>query len=365
MSFESGSLSLRLYALPETMPTDFVERFAAMAAPPQNLMGSEAVTGWVTGRHLLDRNINEDSAMVAGYLRLTLMKAERIIPPALLKAECMIEQLALMQARDLQFLKRTEKAEIKKEVIRRLLPEMPLTLTGIEMAAIPDARYLYTTATTDKQSDAFVLHFRQATGISPVPLTAETLAAAEIHQDIRDIQPTSFSPEQPDEQAEPRIGRDFLTWLWFFSEACGGIANLEGGQVGVLIEGPLAFAYEGAGAHDTVLRKGNPTVSAEAKTALISGKKLRAAKVSFTMDEAVWKFTFDADNFIIRSVSLPKSEAVDVTGRFQDRMIALETLRTIITGLYLRFLEERLNNAEWEALRETIHKWVANRHAKA
>jgi hypothetical protein len=365
MSFESGSISYRTFYLSSPLPTDFVERFARHAVPPIETMGTGEISGWVTGRHLLDRHITEESAMVAGYLRLTLMKAERIIPPALLRAECKMEELAEMQARGLPFLKRNERSAIKKEVTARLLPTMPPTLTGIDIACEPQGQYLYATATTDKQLDALRLNFRHTTGLDLVPFDPENVAAKTLKTDIRDLPPSSFSPELEDDMAEPHIGRDFLTWLWYYSEACGGIATLDVGPFAVAIEGPLCFMFEGAGAHETVLRNGQPLVSAEARTALLSGKKLKRAKVMFARDDTTWKFTFDADSFTFRSTQLPQGEELDAISRFQDRMLALDTLREVVTGYYTRFLEERLNRDEWKAIREDIRKWVGNRRSKA
>jgi hypothetical protein len=127
----------------------------------------------------------------------------------------------------------------------------------------------------------------------------------------------------------------------------------------------LAFAYEGAGAHETVLRKGMPVVSAEAKTALTGGKKLKRAKVTFSNQGNSWSLHFDADDFTLRSVQLPQSDNLDPLSRFQERVLAIETLRQIIFGFYHRFLQERLNEKEWKAIRVEIHKWVSRRKARA
>ena len=365
MSLESGSVTYRMFYMRPTLPQDHIAKFAAQALPPISTLTSGDVHGWVTGRHLLDRNITDDKAMLGGYLRLTLCKAERKIPPALLKAECKMEEFAELQARGIAFLKRSERSEIKKQVTERLLPDMPPTLTGIEFACEQDGSILYATATSDKQIDAFTLYFQQTTGVDLIPVTPFTVAAKERKHDLRDLPPTSFSPEYDDDTAETQVGRDFLTWLWYFSEACGGLDTLDDGEFAVMIEGPLSFIFEGNGAHETVLRKGMPIVSAEAKTALTSGKKLKRAKVTLARGEDVWSLTLDADEFICRSVQLPKGENLDAASKFQDRFLAMETLRQVLFGFYNLFLDERLNPKEWQAVREDIHKWVSARKARA
>jgi hypothetical protein len=364
MSLESGNLSYRMFYMRPGLPEDHLDKFARYALPPIETLGSGDITGWVSGRHLLDRNITDENAYLAGYLRLTLCKAERKIPPALLKAECKMEELAEMQARGISFLKRKEKAEIKKQVVERLLPEMPPTLTGIDFVCEQNSEILYATAISDKQMDAFSIQFKEATGIGLIPLTPFTVAAHERKVDLRDLAPTSFSPDCPDDTAEDQIGRDFLTWLWYFSEACGGIASLDVGSASVMIEGPLSFIFEGNGAHETVLRKGMPVVSAEAKTALTCGKKLKRAKVTFACNENSWTTNLDADDFALRGTKLPQGENLDPVSRFQDRVLAMESLREIIIGFYQRFLDERLNKDEWQAVRADIHKWVSNRKTR-
>jgi len=364
MSFESGTVSYRMFYMQPKLPQDHLERFARNALPPIDTLGTGDISGWVSGRHLLDRRLTDDNSYVAGYLRLTLCKAERKIPAALLKAECKMEELAEMQSRGIAFLKRKEKSEIKKQVTARLLPQMPPTLTGIDFVCERESNVLYATATSEKQMDALSLYFKQTAGVDLIPVTPMTMSAKERKTDLRGLPPTSFSPEQPDEAAEEQIGRDFLTWLWYFSEACGGIASLDIGEYAVMIEGPLSFKYEGSGAHETVLRNGMPVVSAEAKTALTCGKKLKRAKVTFAGGDNTWTMNFDADEFVLRGVSLPKGEELDPASRFQDRVLAIDTLRQIITGFYLRFLDERLNEKEWQAIRQDIHKWVAKRKTR-
>ena len=365
MAFESGAISLRMCYVPKGLPENMIDRFADAAAPPIDALGRDPMTGWVTGRHLLDRVINEDTAMVSGYVRMTLMKAERKIPEALLRAECKMEELAELQVRNAATLPRSARSEIKKAVIERLLPQMPPTLTGIDMVASPDDDMLYTTATGDKPLDAFTLMVRQTMEVAPIPITPGTAAIKRHGIHIDDLPSTSFSPELEDELAGAEVGRDFLTWVWFCAEARGGILTLgELGEVGVMVEGPLTLVLEGDGAHEALLRKGMPIVSSEAKTALLSGKKLKRARLTLARGDMTWAVNVDADEFVMRGLKLPKGEAVDPIGRFQERMLALDSFRDIFLGLYDRFLAERTTPETWQATQSEIHEWVTARKAR-
>lgn len=364
MGFESGGVSFRMFYLAGSMPEDAVRRFSKHAAAPLDTLGRDAINGWVTGRHLLDRTITAETAYVAGYLRLTLMKAERKIPEALLRAECFMEELAELQARGVQFLKREVRSEIRRAVTERLLPNMPPSLQGIPFVHDSRADLVYVGATAEKQVEAFVIHFGHTTGVTLVPVTPEAAALKRLRVNVRDLDPTSFSPECEDELASDNLGQDFLTWLWFHSEARGGAVRLDDAEFAAAIEGPLLFVNEGDGAHEALLRRGTPLVSTEAKTALLGGKKLRCARLTLARGDEMWTCALDAESFTFRGLKMPKGDAVEPVGRFQERMLALDTFREALLGFFDAFLKERSEPARWKATRKEIHAWVAGRTAK-
>lgn len=364
MSFESGSVGFRAFYLPHDLPDDHVKRFARHALPDISKLSADAMHGWVTGRHLLDSDITKETASPAGYLRLSLVRAERKVPEALLKAQCRIEELALMRAESKQFLKKGERSEIRKEILARLLPTMPPTLTAIDMVYDPASRTVYATATSETQMEAFIGLFDAAVGVAPVPLTPEALATKLRKIKVTQLDPVSFSPELEDPLAGMVIGHDFLTWLWFFHEERHGNFVLDGDEHGVIVEGPLTFFMEGEGAHVTSLRNGSPLVAAEAKTALLSGKKLTKARVTLGRGNEVWSFSLDADGFVFRSFKIPKAEDLDATSKFQQRVLSLQRFLNAFLHLYGMFLDERCKPDVWKALQKDVFQWVTDRDSK-
>jgi hypothetical protein len=131
-----------------------------------------------------------------------------------------------------------------------------------------------------------------------------------------------------------------------------------------MIEGPLTFFLEGDGAHVTLLRKGSPLVSTEAKTALMSGKKLTSAKITLGRSAEQWTTTVDASEFIFRSLKIPKTEELDAISWFQQRMISLRRFQKAYLTFYEKFLSERTNPEVWAETQKDIHKWVSGREAK-
>lgn len=365
MSFESGLIGLRMCYAPKGLPDDAVERFAAHAAPPLKSLGPAPAVGWVGGRHLFDLPISDNNARFGGYLRLSLLKAERKVPASLLRAEAFLEELAFMKAEKKPFLDRKVKSNIRKQVMSRLLPQMPPTLRAIPFVHDERGGVVYVGAASEQQMDAFRVNFLAATGVDLIPVNVETVAARRRGAKVRQWAPASFSPEADDTQMENEPGQDFLTWLWFASEDRAGLfESREHGQIAVALEGPLLLERPGDGAHVIAIREGVPTVSAEAQTALMTGKKLRRAKLTLACGDDTWMTSFDADSFAFR-VKLPEpKEVLDPASRFQERIQKLGEFRDLFFELFDQFLDDRCDEKNWAKAQKKIHQWAASRTTK-
>lgn len=364
MAFDRGSVSFRLFYLSQSFDSGLVEHLAAHAAPPIETLGHEPIQGWVTGRHLLDTHLTEDNCVFGGTLHATLMRAERKIPEALLRAHCRLEEEVQLRARQATTLPRQVRREIRDAIVERLLPTMPPTLTGIPMAVDFRNDRVYAGAMSDAQIDRFAPAFREAAGVLPVALNAATAALKRRRMNVRDLDPVTFSPDpEVPPEVESNLGLEFLTWLWWWWETEGGTFHREkGGQpFGMMLEGPLTFVREGKGAYEAVLRKGTPLDSREAGIALLGGKRLRRAKFTLAQGEMLWSATVDAD-FGIRGLKLPKGEPLDPAGQFQERMLQIETFTDTFLSLYDRFLDQRATANVWEKTVTSMRAWVG-RHA--
>lgn len=365
MGFESGTVSFRYFELSRPLPENAIALFAEHALRGVSQVQAEEVKGWVTGRHLMDRTITPESAVYGGFLRLCLTRAERKIPTALLQAEYTMEELAQLAATGRDYLNRKEKKEIRDQIKDRLLPQMPPSLSGIPLIHDFTKSYLVATALNEKQLDALLIYFRHSIGFDLVPEDAGTLALKRKKVDIDSLRPVSFSPEMEDAYADDQPGHDFLTWLWYASEIQQGTFNTSLGPLSVLIEGPLFFVYEGTGAHETVLRKGEPVNSAEAKVCLLAGKKLKSAKITLALDEErIWNFSFSGADWTFRSAKLPDSEEPDALSRFQDRMVSIDLLKTMVSEIFDHFIDVRADPAAWKQEQKKIFEWVKGRSSR-
>jgi hypothetical protein len=292
------------------------------------------------------------------------MKAEKKIPEALLRAHCRLEEQAELQARGVAVLPRAVRSEIKAGVIEQLMPSMPPTLTGIPVVIDFSTQMLYASAMSDRQIDLLVQHLRDTIGCVPVPVTPETAALKRRQVNFRDLEMTCFAPVPEDVPGvSDALGHDFLTWLWYFWEHDGGQFRLDGDDpFGLMLEDPLMFVMEGDGAHETVLRKGMPLLSTEAKSALVAGKKLKRAKLTLARGEEVWVTNLDATDFGFRGLKMPKrDQQLDPVSRFQERMLALDTFMRAFGVLFDRFLDVRSNGASWSETTRSMRDWIEER----
>lgn len=363
MSFESGSISFRAYFLPREWPQDALERFSAHAAPPLKTLKEGEIHGWVGGRHLLDLPITEDNATFASFLRLSLMQAERKIPASLFRAECLMEEYLWMRAEQKPFVDRLTRARIRKEVSDRLMPTMPPTLRGIPIVREESAGLLFTGALSERQGDALVSSLRGTLGLDFIPVTFETLAAQRSKARVRNWAAASYTPDLADGDSPATPAEDFLTWLWYYSEAEGGLFDLDGqGPVGVALDGPVLFTAEGEqAAQEAALRKGGaPLASAEARTALRGGKKLRRAKLTMAQNPRSWTCTFDVVDFVFRGLKVTEpEERMDAASLFLNRMNELTSFFGMIGSLVERFVALRESPKQWAALQPKIQAWTA------
>ncbi len=359
MAFDSGSVSFRLFYLQQAYDSSLIDAFAKNAAPAIASLNRDPISGWVTGRHLFDRELTEEKCLFGPYLHAQLMKAEKKVPASLLRAYVKMEEDVELRARATDSLPRKVKAEIKQRVLESLQPGMPPTLSSIPVVVDFRNDLLVAGALSDKQIDTLSPVFKETAGTLPILLTPETAALRRKQVNANDLEPVSFSPDTSLEPPhESTLGMDFFTWLWFVWEKEGGVFHLpDGREAGLMLEGPVTFFREGQGAHEALLRKGTPLNSQEAGTALLCGKKLKRAKVVLAQGDDVFSATLDAD-FAFRGLKLPKGEQTEAPGKFEERMLFIETFWSAWLALYDRFLDLRADPKRWPATLAALREWV-------
>ncbi len=363
MPFENGTVNVAFFKYDGELPENLVDIFANRRACDECMITDEPHFGWVAGSRLLDNQIDEGSISHGSFYYLTLRRAERKIPASYLNALCRAEEHAAQVTRQLDFIPKKLKTEIKEDIIDKNLMKMPPSLSGIPMVISPVDKMIIVGATSAAQQDLFVEHFFTATGIEPLPITPAYWLDKNFQKTEVDVPVIEFAKDIVD---DTNIGRDFLTWLWYFSEVEGKISHETYGEFDIMLEGPLtmAAATDSLGSAETVIKNGEaPQRSAEAKAALLIGKKLKKAKFTLTNLDKVYVGNFDADKFAVGSLNLPEGEKMDDFNRFEERMNNLIIFQAALEAYFNKFVETLFAD-DIADTQEKIQQWALERESK-
>jgi hypothetical protein len=358
MSFEKGTIALTIFRLPEKLPENSLELYAAKAAIPYQDTGSEESVGWVSGRHLLERRIDEETSILGGAYHLHMRVTRRVVPATLQNALCREREIAYMRERSTDFVPKNVRKEIKEFVAEKHLKMIPPRLAGIPIAVDRVSNHLFVGSASERMVGMVESLFFDTFDINPIRLDFAELSAKTIGE--RDIQPKiDFSKDAAEDDFIP--GRDFLTWLWYRSNTDQREFSMENGEFEITLTGPLTLSMvdprEGAG--ETVVKKGVPERSAEAESALSVGKKLKKAKLFIADKDRVWEGGFNADTFNFTGLKLPATEkGGDPHSVFEERLGHMRFLTAAMEAMVSEFLGE-LMSPDWDKRLADIQKWAA------
>lgn len=163
------------------------------------------------------------------------------------------------------------------------------------------------------------------------------------------------------------IGQEFLTWLWYRTDALGDTISLQdGNDAQVLFERFMILEGGEGDSYESVTCRGLRAELQEAKTALQAGKKVSRAHIRLNINDLQWKFTIDAATLDISSLKVPKTvsageeEGDDLSfeARVLERTSMLEQVIEAMDALFAVFLKHRLDHAEWTEEKRGIKKWI-------
>ncbi len=357
MPFEKGTFALSIFRLPEDLPENYIQRFAANNAGSLDDVDLEPTIGWVSGRHLLETTISEDTIFAGGgFPYMYLRTAERKIPATLLNAMCKFEELAYMNAEGKDFLSSKEKKLIREDLIEQNIKSFYPTITGTPFVIDTNTNMLYLGTGSLAQVDTFIALFMKTLNIEPLQVNAKDIMFREFNEEVGVLPAIKFSEKS---EMDSDIGLDFLTWLWYESDHQGMVDLDNYGPITVWVDGPLTFSFgdEPKGSGETTVKKGTPQRSAEALMALEVGKKLKKAKVMFHRDEDCWSATFDAEKFTFSAFQLPDGTEMDPTDKFSERITNLHIFNLTLQAFFKKFAETLKNN-NWDETESKIQKWV-------
>ena len=170
---------------------------------------------------------------------------------------------------------------------------------------------------------------------------------------------------QKAENLAPCIGRDFLTWLWYFSEIKSGVfQNSQGETFAVYLEQRIAVLGGEGPSRDTAVSSGPMSELREAKLGLQIGKKVNQARIRVEQDEHSWQMQLKGEDFSLSGFKTPKvemklEEGEDPDARFLEKMYLIEKSLGVLDELFARFIKLRFS-PDWTQELSSMKNWIAN-----
>lgn len=177
-------------------------------------------------------------------------------------------------------------------------------------------------------------------------------------------------------QAKSFLGREFLTWLWFQSETqlepltIASPNSAKEYLVDIWVDDRVTLEAPTGKSHYHTIKGGDPSQSAEAATALMTGKTPKDMKLGMSIHEiGEYIFTLSSEDITPKSIHLPEApETVQDTDHFSPigfRLAALGALCDVIDGLFSLFMDDRIDQNRYREFRKQIKDWIKARPASS
>ncbi|NOY22219.1 MAG: hypothetical protein GXO70_01750 [Acidobacteria bacterium] len=158
------------------------------------------------------------------------------------------------------------------------------------------------------------------------------------------------------------VFREFLIWLLVQSEIRDGSFELGGEYVSFRVEDQLKLEGEGD-VRQTELKKGAPSISLEARSALRNGKLPTRMRVRLVAGGDEYLFVLDSRLMEIRGVKMPVVPLSEAELRMEQRIFHLSQIYRMLELLFNQFSALRLDAEKWDGQIKEINQWLQENHS--
>jgi hypothetical protein len=322
-------------------------------------------SGFASWDDLFDTEFTYSSYHKAEYVAFQFRVDRRRIPSILRKQHVRAAIDRYREENEGRWPSRQEKAQIRDDVLVRLLDKVLPHPTGCDLAWNTKKKWLLAGTTSKTMLDMAFGHLESHLRIYPAPLLhsswAQRLLPARGPE--RAALDSLVSPDSGNALAEGRVlGYEFLTWLWFRSETEGGATVLPDGREAEIHVGERIVLSRPDDGRERVLCT-TPAVSLhEARTALQHGKQVEDVQLITVLGDNEYSFRLDRDLWSVRSFRGPRQirdpGEEERDGIFLEKMFFLEEVFAALDAAYALFLSQRLTGG-WESKgKPAMKKWL-------
>ena len=171
------------------------------------------------------------------------------------------------------------------------------------------------------------------------------------------------------------ISREFLNWLWFFSESNPDMFNFEHQgttlQAMVWVDDRLLLSSAGPDNQQSLMRGGDPSKTEEAAVAMLSGKNVEELKMGAHIeDEGEFTCVLNCMDLSPRSLQLPMPEETEEdenaaqNSPLEVRIHQMRIFLSLVDHLFQQFLKDRLDENWSQTVARDIKEWMGGRKKK-
>ena len=321
--------------------------------------------GWVSFDDYLDTTWQAGPPQKGSYMAFSLRLDIRRIPAGVVRKYldlALKREKAENEKNGKKFISRERRKELKEQVqlsLRRRFLPVPGEFNVIWNTANNE---IWFASTQEKMIELFAQRFLDTFKLHIEQLTPPYLALSMLGDAAGEV---IHDADSVDYTMDGALGQDFLTWLWFRSDAAPSFFRTEDGQPfqasienRVTVTGFVGFDRETTAM--TSFYDGAPLV--EARLGLRRGKKVTSALIHLTKDDFGFDVSVKAADFSLNSLKTPKIDKPDrdddPDSLFLEKVFLIETAVTLLDSLYRQFLGLRLDEGKWKKTTDEMMKWM-------
>jgi hypothetical protein len=163
------------------------------------------------------------------------------------------------------------------------------------------------------------------------------------------------------------LGREFLTWLWYYSETNEGRFDFEPTDgvkksAQVWIDDRMVLTSKTGKAHEHIIKGGVPSSSDEAAISLQSGKAVKEMRVALEIEGVgLFHATLGGEELSPKSLALPEPNDTTDATVLEQRIDFVNVFSKALDTLFSKFMDERTDKL-WETTRiNSIRNWIKTR----
>lgn len=156
------------------------------------------------------------------------------------------------------------------------------------------------------------------------------------------------------------LGREFLTWILYMSNAGTSPAEVDGEPLNVLVMGQVNLRGLAGDATELQVKGHLSAYSDVVRNAIDRGLLIHQARLRIQHGEAVYEVTLDAENLDFKGAQVPKVLSEEDEDQITERLWLAERLADHVDALWAAFMAVRATKDWSKKVVPGIKGWVGD-----